>query len=56
MTVSLRKKLTLPEHLLLAYRRLGDYEPNHFSDDKVRQPLCKFQEALEDIETELVDE
>jgi len=35
---------------------LGDYEPDQFTDDKVREPLQRFQQAIEVIETELIDE
>ncbi|CAB1103215.1 unnamed protein product [Ectocarpus sp. CCAP 1310/34] len=36
--------------------RLGDYEANQFSDQRVLAPLAKSQQALEDIETDMVDE
>lgn len=35
--------------------RLGQYSPNQFDDDRVRVPLAKFQQAIEDIETDLMD-
>ncbi|CAM9225448.1 unnamed protein product [Hapterophycus canaliculatus] len=38
------------------YTKIGDYEADQFTDDKVRKPLQKFQQAIEHIETELVDE
>ncbi|CAM9888708.1 unnamed protein product [Scytosiphon promiscuus] len=38
------------------YTKLGDYETAQFSDDRVLEPLQKFQLAIESIETELVDD
>ncbi|CAN0403363.1 unnamed protein product, partial [Scytosiphon promiscuus] len=38
------------------HTKLGDYETHHFSDKCVREPLAKFQQAIEDIETHMVDE
>ncbi|CAN0326469.1 unnamed protein product [Ectocarpus sp. 6 AP-2014] len=38
------------------YTTLGDYEADQFSDKRVLAPLAKFQQALEDIETDMVDE
>lgn len=36
--------------------RLGDYDGNQFSDKRVQAPLAKLQQAIEDIETDMVDE
>lgn len=36
--------------------RLGDYEADQFSDTRVQAPLARFQQAIEDIETDIIDE
>ncbi|CAN0224047.1 unnamed protein product [Ectocarpus sp. 6 AP-2014] len=38
------------------HTKLGDYDANQFSDKRVQPPLAKFQQAIEDIETDMVDE
>eukprot|EP00903_Cladosiphon_okamuranus_P014136 g13137.t1 len=38
------------------HTKLGDYEGDQFSDERVRAPLAKFQKAIEDIETDMVAE
>lgn len=39
------------------HHRLGDYETDQFGFDKrVLEPLQRFQEALEDIEDDMIDE
>lgn len=47
--------LACPTPLLPCEQRLGDYETYQFSDQRVRKPLVKFQQAIEDIETDMVD-
>lgn len=37
-------------------QRLGDYEADQFKDDRVRAPLDRFEQAIEDIETDMVAE
>lgn len=53
----------LTSHLFVAVpccvgheKRLGDYDTHQFSDKRVQEPLAKYQEAIEDIETEMIDE
>ncbi|CAM9747614.1 unnamed protein product [Pylaiella littoralis] len=36
------------------YTKLGDYEPDHFSDERVQAPLARFQQSIEAIETDIV--
>lgn len=35
--------------------RLGQYEEDQFADDRMRAPLAKFKQALEEIEVDIVD-
>eukprot|EP00904_Undaria_pinnatifida_P007085 jgi/Undpi1/3506/HiC_scaffold_16.g06878.m1 len=37
------------------HTKLGQYSTNQFDDDRVRVPLAKFQQTIEDIETDLID-
>ncbi|CAN0249624.1 unnamed protein product [Pylaiella littoralis] len=37
------------------YTRLGQYEEDQFADDRMRAPLAKFKQALEEIEVDIVD-
>ncbi|CAM9988636.1 unnamed protein product [Ectocarpus sp. 4 AP-2014] len=36
------------------YTKLGQYETHNFDDDRMLEPLAKFQQAIEDIEDDLV--
>ena len=45
-----------PPRKRACWLRLGDYETDQFSDERVRAPLAKFQQAIEDIEADVVDE
>ena len=47
--------LACPTPLLPREQRLDDYETHQFSDQRVQKPLAKFQQAIEDIETDMVD-
>eukprot|EP00904_Undaria_pinnatifida_P008485 jgi/Undpi1/4767/HiC_scaffold_18.g08120.m1 len=38
------------------HTKLGDYETHQFSDKRVEKPLARFQQAIEDIEVDMVDE
>jgi len=38
------------------FLRLGDYETDQFSDERVMAPLSRFQQAIEDIETDMMTE
>lgn len=42
--------------VILCCERLGDYETHQFSDKRVEKPLARFQQAIEDIEVDMVDE
>lgn len=49
----------LPYGFLLpvdGFKRLGDYEPDQFSDTRVHAPLARFQQAIKDLEKDIVDE
>lgn len=46
----------LPPRKRACWLRLGDYETDQFSDERVRAPLARFQQAIEDIETDMVAE
>ena len=46
----------LGSRLRCVLERLGDYEAHHFSDSRVQDPLAKFQQAIEAIETDMVAE
>lgn len=48
-----RKTFPSPSASLLNVRRIGDYESDQFSDDRVKVPLAKFQDAIEEIESDL---
>lgn len=39
--------------LLFFIFRLGEYEVDQFHDDRVKVPLRQFQQAIEDIESDL---
>ncbi|CBN79156.1 Lipoxygenase [Ectocarpus siliculosus] len=36
------------------HTKLGQYETHNFDDDRIAEPLAKFQQAIEDIEDDLV--
>eukprot|EP00903_Cladosiphon_okamuranus_P008352 g8033.t1 len=37
------------------HTKLGQYEPDNFADDRIRDALAKFQGAIEDIEVDLTE-
>lgn len=36
--------------------RLGEYDTDQFRDERIQAPLAKFQQAIEGIETDMIDE
>ena len=54
--LSLFLSMYLGSRLRCVLERLGDYEAHHFSDSRVQDPLAKFQQAIEAIETDMVAE